>query len=125
MASERHDGDRQDSAAGLRYLLKYSHRKCTLCGFVMKDDGEWPECPYDKGHMKPYAPEYHDATTASTGAKTRPAERWTIISRRKLSERLYWAWALLFRWPKAPPNTPTGPAGDAGQVGWMGGEFDR
>lgn len=60
MASERHDGDRQDSAAGLRYLLKYSHRKCTLCGFVMKDDGEWPECPYDKGHMKPYAPEYRN-----------------------------------------------------------------
>jgi hypothetical protein len=29
-------------------------------------------------------------------------ERWTITSRRKLSERLSWAWALLFRWPSAP-----------------------
>jgi len=28
-----------------------------------------------------------------------PAESWTITSRRKLSERISWAWALLFRWP--------------------------
>jgi hypothetical protein len=28
-----------------------------------------------------------------------PVERWTITSRRKLSERVRWAWALLFQWP--------------------------
>jgi hypothetical protein len=30
-----------------------------------------------------------------------PTDRWTITSRRKLSERISWAWALLFRWPTA------------------------
>lgn len=33
-------------------------------------------------------------------AVEKPAERWTITSRRKLSERISWAWALLFRWPR-------------------------
>jgi hypothetical protein len=28
------------------------------------------------------------------------SDRWTITSRRKLSERISWAWALLFRWPR-------------------------
>lgn len=28
-----------------------------------------------------------------------PTERWTITSRRKMTERIYWAWALLFCWP--------------------------
>ena len=30
----------------------------------------------------------------------KPADRWTITCRHKLSERISFAWALLFRWPK-------------------------
>lgn len=28
-----------------------------------------------------------------------PTDTWTITSRRKMTERIYWAWSLLFAWP--------------------------
>ena len=125
MSSERHLGERRDQQETGR-ALRNLYWKCRTpeCKYTTEwIDGRWPECPYHNGLMRPSVAPLN-APTEDKGDTRRP-ERWTITSRRRLSERLYWAWALLFRWPKTPPNAPKGPAGDAGQVGWMGGEFDR
>lgn len=102
MASERHEGDRLDKIEAQR-ALKNLHWRCRDCGFLTKDD-DWPNsCPYClNDRMRPAVVAPLHAIQNGTGVSWRPAERFTLTSRRKLSERIYWVWVLLFRWPSQP-----------------------